>query len=443
MSLNEFPAINRRKMSETMHERSRKTLRFFAFQSGSLTLLITTFSIWPLLGKSLSLDLFGQLVLAISISSILSPVLSLGLGISLSYFGREQNQAARKGLVQLASVWVSGLALLALGFFGASFFQFGSSFLYWVTILTISGSIVLITSGALRVLDNPTPFFVVTLISALLGLSVLLTAPDLVGKSDSIFVGFAASSIFALIATYSFKALPIPKIHETNLGWSTALSGSLLLGLHQLMAVSLLLGVRVIVGVASGSTALASFIFCALLVGGGLTVGSTLDGYWSIESQRAKTLAQLKIYLQNVQSKIQWILFGLAVIVSVFWATLRDVWLPPGVDVEQIGMAIGFGLPAWGLQAFSDSSSAYLLWQKRRFIVSISTTISVVITFSLCLLLVPLLGIASATLALTLGMLTRSLCLMVFDSKETLHHLKSSYIAYLLTIGISLIFLIA
>ena len=426
-----------------MHERSRKTLRFFAFQSGSLTLLITTFSIWPLLGKSLSLDLFGQLVLAISISSILSPVLSLGLGISLSYFGREQNQAARKGLVQLASVWVSGLALLALGFFGASFFQFGSSFLYWVTILTISGSIVLITSGALRVLDNPTPFFVVTLISALLGLSVLLTAPDLVGKSDSIFVGFAASSIFALIATYSFKALPIPKIHETNLGWSTALSGSLLLGLHQLMAVSLLLGVRVIVGVASGSTALASFIFCALLVGGGLTVGSTLDGYWSIESQRAKTLVQLRIYLRNVQSKIQWILFGLAVIVSVFWATLRDLWLPPGVDVEQIGLAIGFGLPAWGLQAFSDSSSAYLLWQKKRLIVSISTTISVVTTFSLCLVLVPLLGFASATLALTLGMLTRYLCLMFYDSKEALHQVKSSYIAYLLTIGTSIIFLIA
>jgi O-antigen/teichoic acid export membrane protein len=426
-----------------MHEFSRKTLRFFAFQSGSLTLLITTFFIWPLLGKSLSLDLFGQLALAISISSILSPVLSLGLGISLSYYGREEKQTARKGLAQLASVWVSGLALLTLGIFSASFFQFGSSFVFWVTILTISGSVILITSGALRVLDNPRPFFVVTSISSLLGLTVLMTDPGLVGKSDSIFVGFAASSIFALIATYFFKALPIPKFRETHLGWFTTLSGSLLLGLHQLMAVSLLLGVRVIVGVVSGSTALASFIFCALLVGGGLTVGSTLDGYWSIESQRAETLDQLKIFLKNVQSKIQWILFGVAVIVSIFWATLRDQWLPPGVNEVQIGLAIGLGLPAWGLQAFSDSRTSCLLWQKRRFIVSISTAISVVITFSLCLLLLPFLGIAAATLSLTLGMLARYICLLILDSKETLHHLKSSYVAYFLTIGISIIFLIS
>jgi hypothetical protein len=284
-------------------------------------------------------------------------------------------------------------------------------------------------------------YFFVTLISSLTGLCFVLLAPQLIGKSNSIFFGFVAAAGIGVASTFAFRALPKPGLLPSKQHLFEVLRLSMVLGVHQLMAVALLLGVRVIVGVVLGETSLAAFLFCALLVGSGLTLGSTLDGYWSIEAQKAENQTKLLNLLRHMQVRIQWSLFSFSVIACGFWVALGDLWLPIGVDSEQIALAIALGIPAWGLQAFADSKSASLIWQTRRFLVSVSTGISVVIAFGICIWLLPVFGISAATMSLSFGMLARLLALHLLDSKNPIRQLKSSYVAFLLTFLPASIFL--
>lgn len=424
-----------------MRQLNRTLLNFFAYQSGALVLVFTSLLLWPLLAKSMDLASLGKLVLAISISSLIAPVLSGGLGISLSYYGGRKNLATNPSLFLVSSLWILALFLANVVYFLFSFSQPATELFAWVAIIASSASALLITSGALRALGRPMVYFFVTLITSLTGLCFVLLAPQLIGKSTSIFFGFVAAAGIGVASTFVIRALPKPRILPSKQQLYEVLRLSLVLGVHQLMAVALLLGVRVIVGVVLGDTSLAAFLFCALLVGSGLTLGSTLDGYWSIEAQKAETQTILHNLLRHMQVRIQWSLFSFSALACGFWVTLGNLWLPFGVDSKQISLAIALGLPAWGLQAYADSKSASLIWQNKRVLVSVSTGFSVVIAFGLCIWLLPIFGISAATMSVSFGMLARLLALQLLDSNNPIRQLKSSYVAFLLTLLPTSIFL--
>jgi hypothetical protein len=380
-------------------------------------------------------------VLAISVASILAPILSGGLGISLAYFGGRSGQS-RAGLTEVSTIWLLALMSLFVASFAILFYQQQSTLISWVWQIAVAGAIFLICSGALRSIDNPTPFFLVSFLSPLLSLGFVLLFPILLGGSNLVFLGYAISSALAVVAVFAFHALPL-KFHAARVhSLAQAIPASALLGVHQLMSVALLLGVRVIVGQVSGSEALAAFLFCSLLVGSGLTLSSTLDGYWSIESQKTHSLEQLRLKLQVVQLKIQCFLFVFGFLTAIFWLMFGSVWLPPGLNSSQIALAVGLGLPAWGLQALADGQTAKLIWEGKRSIVSFASAASVIFSFSLCFLLLPTFGIPAATFSLTIGMLTRLVILVSSDPKGRVKQLKSSYLAFLLTVALALIFVI-
>lgn len=379
---------------------------FVLYQSGMLCVVLTTLFVWPFLGRVLTQSRLGEVSLQLAMASIIAPALSLGTHLYLA-----NKIASAKGVdspveARTAISLTSVLYIVALVAISASFISSGVGILLPVS-LACASSAYLVTAGVTRGLNRPAIFAIFALtvqVLGLLGLGFVTAITEDIRSGALIYVlliGVPVVSQYLLMR----KQLGGAK------WWSVSqtLRASAKLVPHLVLAVALLTMMRVLVANQLGNEAAANYTFASLIIGGSITIGSSLDAHWSVRAQAARSIHDLTITLGRNQGKTQMLLLMTSVCVALFSFVGLDFWLPAGYDSHGVVVAVICALPAASLQAIADGRAAVLMWMDRPGLVSASTAAGTSATIAIAYFLLPVFGWAIIGLVLTVGLSVRAL----------------------------------
>lgn len=387
--------------------RIKQLIQFALYQVGPICIVISTLLIWPALGRFLSPATVGDLSLILATMSLLSPVLCCGAHLYVANRLASAEMQARLPEVQTAAV-------LSLGLYGLSIVASASGLLLdWPMVqisvaLASANAAYMVASGVMRGANQAWQFALISFVIQVVGLAALGFA-FLV--SDSFRLGVAAYIILiALPVSMQWKLLRV-HVGKFNL---PAVVGVLRLSVnlvpHLLLSVALLMAMRIVVSVRLGSEEVAYYTFAALLIGGTLTVASSLDAHWSIRAQSSLSPEAMRVVLQKNQMRCQVLLLLASLMMVTFLVVVLKVWLPSGYDHRSVMLAVLLGLPAAAMQSVADGRSALLVWSGRPGRISVSTAAGTFVTLGTAYVLLPVFGWPIAGVCISLGTALRMFC---------------------------------
>jgi O-antigen/teichoic acid export membrane protein len=409
---------------------------FISTQSGMLFVFLNAVFLWPLLGSQLSAEDFGKIVFVLSITSLAGPIITFGLGISLSYHSLNPNSRVLRPIKHLASISTLVLTGLITVVFALQFVLAESYFL-WIAVIALSSSISLISVGATRNAKNPLTFALTNFFSSFVGFGLMTLSFAVYDSFALASIGYFISSLFLAALVFSNKSLSWPnsQLPFEKPQFSEAVKLSMSLAIHQSVSVGMILGIRVIVGITLGDKALGEFLFSALILGTGLTVLSSLDAFWSVRAQRASSISAILERQSSALTRGSQAVVILSVGSLVALHFLGDFWIPLKFQNSEVMLLVVFGMFSWIFQVLADSRASILIWLGKGSLVAAATTTGlVVLVISSCLLL-PKFGLVAAALSMSFGAFTRAMILVAGYSTFNLFVSKWFYIA-LSTLGI-------
>lgn len=386
--------------------RISKIKTFALYQSGTLCIIVTTLLVWPFLGRVLSQGELGRISLILAIASIAAPALAVGTHLYLANKISSGHSLCSPAEARTAVYLTSVLYLIGILASSGSYLVTEPGILLPAA-LSFATAAYLVTAGVMRGIDRPTVFALSVLavqVLGLLGLGLAVSMTEDLRAGVSFYVAMIAVPVTLQFALLGDRQRTVPWILVLR-----TLAASSKLVPHLVLAVALLTMMRVLVALQLGDEAAANYTFAALIIGGSITIGASLDAHWSVRSQSASSDAALDSILRRNQIKTQVILLVASVAVACFLYIGLPIWLPRGYDSQGILLTVLCALPAASLQAIADGRAAVLMWKDRAGLVSASTALGTGVTILLSYLLLPIFGWQAIGFALTTGMALRTL----------------------------------
>lgn len=396
---------------EVRQQRFGALSQFVLYQSGMLSVVVTTLFVWPLIGRILDQGALGSISFHLAVASILAPALCLGSNLYLANRMASGRSSSIATEVRTAIILTASLYSVSLLTSIISLAVPPSDVLISIS-LSCATSAYLVTSGVMRGIDRPGPFalFVFSVqVLGLLGLGLVTASTGELRGGVLVYV--------LMIGTPVVVQHAMLKEHMAYVApWSMmrALTKSASLVPHLVLAVALLMMMRVLVSVRLGSEAAANYMFASLIIGGSITIGASLDAHWSVRAQVSTTAHSLTRLLSRNQNRTQLILLTVSAALALFLTFALDVWLPVGYDRTGMKVAVVCALPAASLQAIADGRAAVLMWLGRPGLVSVGTALGTSVTIALAFLLLPLCGWQVIGLVLPLGLSVRAIMTALF-----------------------------
>lgn len=395
----------------------RQMVRVCAYQAGPISSAVSAALVWSALARWINKDTLGDISYALAAANTLAPALSLGLSIHLAMSLARTGPIKGNTELRVAFVVSATLVVLSLSASGISLAHPSISPILAISLATASVSIAL---GALRGIDAPYTFAFVTVGLQLFALAAL---GAVVAVSGSIALGSASyAASCALISIAGLRRLAT-RVRVRTIG--TALHRVLIQSVqyipHLVLSVALVMGLRILVGVIRGPSELAEFQFSSLIIGGVLTIASSLDAHLSVRVQESQSLNNLYHRLRSNHRKMQSAIGAASIMIALIYVSggIRW-WIPAEYDNRAIMTAVALALPAGAAQVAADVGAAGAVWIGKRAVISLATVAAAGSSLALCAIFVAEIGWTFSGLALSVGSLARLLCLWLFTRRDIL-----------------------